>query len=67
MEKENIKGHYLSNILPLKILILTKDVPTPSEFLICNKLNDRIVTIETSEEILQTYSNSPDYKNLKSL
>ena len=41
---------------------LTKDVPTPSEFLLANNLNGRIGTIEASQKMLQTYSNSPYYK-----
>ena len=64
---DNIRGQYLSNILPPKLVLLTKDVPTPSEFLLGNNLNDRIGTIEASQKMLQTYSNSPYYKNSKNL
>ena len=46
---------------------LTEDVPTPSEILLGKKLNDRIGTIETSQEMLQTYSTSPYYKHSKNL
>ena len=64
---DNIIGQYLSKILPPKLVLLTKDVPTPSDFLLGNNLNDRIGTIEASQKMLQTYSNSPYYKNSKNL
>ena len=67
LEGENIRRQYLSKILPPKLTPLTKDVPTPSEFLLGNNLNDRIGIIETSQKMLQTYSNSPYYKNSKNL
>ena len=63
LEGDNIRRQYLSKILPPKLSPLTKDVPTLSEFLLGYNLNDRIGIIETSQEILQTYSNSPYYKN----
>ena len=53
---DNIRKQYLSKILSQKLVPLTKDVPTPSEFLLGNILNDRIGTIETSQKMLQTYS-----------
>ena len=46
---------------------LTKDVSTPSEFLFGNNLNDTIGIIQTSQIMLQTYSNFPYYKNSKNL
>ena len=67
LEGDNIRRQYLSKILPPKLSPLTKDVPTPSEFLLGNNLNDRIGIIETSQKMLQTYSNSPYYKNSKNL
>ena len=67
LEGDNITRQYSSKILPPKLASLTKDVPTPSEFLLGNSLNDTIGAIETSQKILQTYSNSPYYINLKSL
>ena len=63
LEWDNIRRQYLSKILPPKLVPLTKDVPTPSEFLLGNNLNDRIGTIETSQKMLQTYFNSRYYKN----
>ena len=54
LEGDNIRRQYLSEILPPKLVPLTKDAPTPSEFLLGNNLNDRIGTIETSQKILQT-------------
>ena len=65
LEGDNIRRQYLSKILPPKLSPLTKDVSTPSEFLLGNNLNDRIGIIETSQKMLQTYSNSPYYKNSK--
>ena len=67
MEEQNIKGHYLFNILQPKLLILTKDIPTPSEFLLRNNSNDGIDTIATSEKISQTNSNLPYNNSSKSL
>ena len=67
LEGDNIRRQYLSKVLPPKLTPLTKDVPTPSEFLLGNNLNDRIGIIETSQKMLQTYSNSPYYKNSKNL
>ena len=67
LEGDSIRRQCLSKTLPLKLVPLTKDVPTPSEFLLGNNLNDRIGTIEASQKILQTYSNSPYYKNSKNL
>ena len=64
---DNIRRQYLSKILPLKLVPLTKDVPTPAEFLLGNNLNDWIGTIETSQKMLQTYSSSPYYKNSENL
>ena len=65
LQGNNIRRQHLFKILPPKPL--TTDVPTPSEFLLGNNLNDRINTIETSQKTLQTYSNSPCYKNSKNL
>ena len=48
MEGDNIKRQYLSKILPLKLLPLNNDVPTPSKLMLGNNLNDKISTIETS-------------------
>ena len=67
LEGGNIRRQYSSKILPPKMASLTKDVPTPSEFLLGNSLNDTIGAIETSQKMLQTYSNSPYYKNSKNL
>ena len=67
LEGDNIRRQYLSKILPLNLVLLTKDVPTRSEFLFGNNLNDRIGTTETSQKMLQTYSHSPYYKNSKNL
>ena len=67
LKGDKIRRQYLSNVLPPKLSPLTKDVPTPSEFLFGNNLNDRIGTIETSQKMLQTYSNSPYYRNSKNL
>ena len=67
LEGGNIRRQYISKILTPKLSPLTKDVPTPSEFLLGNNLNDRIGIIETSQKMLQTYSNSPYYKNPKNL
>ena len=66
-EGDNIRRKYLSRILPPKLIPLTKDVPTPSEFLSGNNLNDRIGTTETSQKILESYSSSPYYENSKKL
>ena len=60
LEGDNISRQSLSKLLP-------KDVPTSPEFLLGNNLNDRIGSIETSQKLLQTYSNSPYYKNSKNL
>ena len=49
------------------LALLNEDVPTPSDILLGNKLNDRIGTVGTSQEMLQTYSSSPYYKHLKNL
>ena len=67
LERDNIRSQYLSKLSLPKLVPLTKDVPTPSEFLLGNNLNDRIGTIETSQKILQTCSSSPYYKNSKNL
>ena len=67
LEDDSIRRQYLSKILPPKLVPLTKDVPTPSEFLLANNLNDKIGTIEASQKMLQTYSNSPYYKISKNL
>ena len=65
VEGDNIRRQYLPNVLPPKLVPFTKDVPTPSKFLLGNNLNDRIDTIETSQKMLQTYSDSPYCKNSK--
>ena len=67
LERDNIRRQYLSKRLPPKLSPLTKDVPTPSEFLLDNNLNDRTAIIETSQKMLQTYSNSPYNKNSENL
>ena len=67
LEGDSMRRQCISKILPPKLVPLTKDVPTPSEFLLGNNLNDRIGTIEASQKLLQTYSNSPYYKNSKNL
>ena len=67
LEGDNIRRQYLFETLPPKVALVTKDVPTPSEFLLGNNLNDRIGTIETSQKMLQTYSNCPYCKNSKNL
>ena len=64
-EGDNLRRQYLSKILPPRLAPLTKDVPTPSEFLLENNLNDRIGIIETSQNMLQTYSNAPCNKSSK--
>ena len=38
LEGDNIKRQYLSKMLPVKLVLLTKDIPTPSEFLLGNNL-----------------------------
>ena len=53
-EGDNIRRQYFLKILPPKLAAITKDVPTPSEFLLGNNLNDKIGTIETSQKLLQT-------------
>ena len=69
MEEGNIKGHYLSNIIRLKLLILTKDVPVPSEFLLGNNSNDRIGAIEKVRKFcrysksLQRFPKNSDQNN----
>ena len=63
LEGDNIRRQYFSKSLLPKLVPLTKDDPTPSEFLFGINLNDRIGTIETSQKMLQTYSNSRYYKN----
>ena len=50
LEWGNIRRQYLSKMLPPKLSPLTKDVPTPSEFLLGNNLNDRIGIVETSQK-----------------
>ena len=52
LEWDNIRSQYLSKLSPSKLVPLTKDVPTLSEFLLGNNLNDRIGTIETSQKML---------------
>ena len=52
LEGDNIRRQYLSKILPPKLVPLTKQVPTLSEFLLGNNLNYRIDTIETSQKML---------------
>ena len=42
MEEDNIGMQYLSKLWPPKILPLTKDVLTPSKYLLGNNLNDRL-------------------------
>ena len=50
LEGDNIKRQYLPKVLPPKQALLTKDVPTPSEFLLGKNLNDRIGTIQTNQK-----------------
>ena len=40
LERGSIRRQYLAKILPPKLVSLTNDVPTPSEFLLGNSLND---------------------------
>ena len=42
LEGDNIRRQYLSKNVPQKLAPLTKDVSTPSEFLLGNDLNDTI-------------------------
>ena len=67
LEEGNVRRQYLLKSLPPRLAPFTKNVPTPSEFLLGNNLNDRIGIIETRQKMLQTYSSSPYYKNLKKL
>ena len=52
MEKDNVRRKNLSNILPSKLLPLTKYVPTPSEYLLNNYLNERLEKTKTSQQML---------------
>ena len=67
LEENNIRRQYLSKILSLKLVPLTKDVSATSESLLSNNLTDKIDTIEKSEKKLQTYSNSRYCKKFKKL
>ena len=67
LEGDNIRTQYLSKILPPKLARLTKYVPIPSKFLLSNNFSDSMGTIETSQKMLQTYSNSFYYKNSKNV
>ena len=60
MEKNNIRGQY---IFPPKFLFLTKDMSTPSEYLLCDDLNEKLDSLKTSQQMLQHYS--PYNKNFK--
>ena len=60
MEKNNIRGQY---IFPPKFLSLTKDMSTPSEYLLCDDLNEKLDSLKTSQQMLQHYS--PYNKNFK--
>ena len=62
LKGNSIRRQYLCNILPLKLVSLTKNFPAPSNFLLGININDRIGTIETSQKI---FSSSPYYKNSK--
>ena len=55
MEGDNIRRQYLSQILLPKLFSLTNDIPTPSEVLLGNNLNDKISTIETSQNVSQFF------------
>ena len=55
LEEDSIRRQYLSKILPPKLAPLKKDIPTPSEFLLGNNLNDRIGTIETSQKTCKDF------------
>ena len=55
MEGDNIRRQHLSQILLPKLFCLTNDVPTPSEVLLGNNLNDKISTIETSQNVSQFF------------
>ena len=55
LEGDSIRRQYLSKILPPKLVPLTKDVPTPSDFLLGNNLNDRIGTTETSQKTCKDF------------
>ena len=52
-------------MLPPSLFPLTKDVATRSDFLLGNNSNVRIGPIQASQNMLQTHSNSPYYKNSK--
>ena len=65
LERNSIRRQNLSKTLPSKPLLLTKDIPPPSEFMLGNNLNDRIDANETSQKILHTYSDSSYCKNSK--
>ena len=51
MEKDNIRRKNLSNILPSKLLPLTKYASAPCEYLL-NYLNERLEKIKTSQQML---------------
>ena len=51
MEKDNIRRKNLSNILPSKLLPLTKYASTPSEYLL-NYLNERLEKTNTGQQML---------------
>ena len=64
MEGVNIRRQYLANILAPKFLPLTKDVPTPTECLLCNDLNERLDSIKTGQQIIEPYSSCDKNSNL---
>ena len=53
LEENNIRRQYLSKILSLKLVPLTKDVSASSEFLLSNNLIDKIDTIEKVADLFQ--------------
>ena len=53
MEWNKIRRQSLFKVLPPKLLPVTKNFPTPSEFLLRNNLSDRIDNIEMSQKVLQ--------------
>ena len=58
LKENNIRRQYLSKIFPTKLVSFTKDALILSEFLLGNNLNYRTGTIETSQKMLHTYTNS---------
>ena len=51
-----MRRQHLSNSLPPKFFSLTKNVPTSSEYLLSNDLNERLDGIKISQRMLQFHS-----------